>query len=105
MYHFTLIHYTEGWHTGASVTLSAIPVAGTLVKATSNAPESYADIYYIDNILWSDGGDNYLFVRPYDGYGESAPLTEADRIKAAMDETVAAIDNLTDNIMERLADL
>ena len=105
MYRFTLIHYTEGWHTGASVTLSAIPVAGTLVKATSNAPESYADIYYIDNILWGDGGENYLFVRPFEGYGEVAPLTESDRLKATMSDVVEAVDNLTDNVMEKLSEI
>ncbi len=100
---FTLIHYTEGWRIGATVTLSGVPAAGTLVKATMDSPEDYTDIYYIDNVLWGDGGENYLFVRPFEGYGEVAPLTEIDRLKTSVDEVVAAIDNLNDNIMEQFS--
>lgn len=99
MHTFTLIHYTEGWHLGATVTLAAVPTAGSLVKSTLDAPEDYSDIYYVDNVLWSDGGESYLFVRPYEGYGEMAPLTEADRLRASIDEVRAAVDNLSDNIM------
>lgn len=99
---FTLIHYTEGWTLGATVALSAVPAVGSLVKSTFDAPEDYSDIYYVDNVLWSDGGENYLFVRPYEGYGEMAPMTEIDRLKEAVEEVTSAIDNLTDNIMSKL---
>lgn len=102
MISFTLIHYTEGWHLGATVTLAAVPAAGSLVKSTLDAPENYSDIYYVDNVLWSDGGVNYLFVRPFDGYGEMAPLTESDRLREAVEEVTQAVDNLTDNIMEQI---
>ncbi len=102
---FTLIHYTDGWRIGATVTLSGVPVAGTLVKASLDSPEDYTDIYYIDNILWGDGGENYLFVRPFEGYGEVAPLTESDRLKATMNDVVEAVDNLTDNVMEKLSEI
>lgn len=102
---FTLIHYTDGWRIGATVTLSGVPVAGTLVKASLDSPEDYTDIYYIDNILWGDGGENYLFVRPFEGYGEVAPLTESDRLKATMSDVVEAVDNLTDNVMEKLSEI
>ena len=50
---FTLIHYTEGWRIGATVTLSGTPAAGTLVKASLDTPDDYTDIYYIDNVLWA----------------------------------------------------
>ena len=102
---FTLIHYTDGWRIGATVTLSGVPVAGTLVKASLDSPEDYTDIYYIDNILWGDGGENYLFVRPFEGYGEVAPLTESDRLRATMNDVVEAVDNLTDNVMEKLSEI
>jgi hypothetical protein len=82
-----------------------VPVAGTLVKASLDSPEDYTDIYYIDNILWGDGGENYLFVRPFEGYGEVAPLTESDRLKATMSDVVEAVDNLTDNVMEKLSEI
>lgn len=102
---FTLIHYTEGWRTGATVTLSGVPAAGTLVKSSLDSPEDYTDVYYIDNVLWGDGGENYLFVRPYEGYGEVAPLTELDRLKASIDDVVEAVDNLTDNLMGKLSEI
>lgn len=105
MYSFTLIHYTEGWRIGATVTLSAAPMAGALVKASIDSPDNYTDIYYVDNILWGDGGENYLFVRPWEGYGEVAPLTEIDRLKEGLKEVVEAVDNLNDNIMERLSEI
>ena len=96
---FTLIHYTDGWRIGATVTLSGTPAAGTLVKATMDSPEDYTDIYYIDNVLWGDGGENYLFVRPFEGYGEMAPMTEIDRLREAIKEVAEAVDNLDDNVM------
>ncbi len=102
MIQFTLIHYTEGWQLGATISLSAVPMVGSLVKSTDDAPEDYSDIYYVDNVLWSDGGENYLFVRPYEGYGEMAPLTEIDRLKEAVEEVSSAIDTLSDNIMSKL---
>lgn len=77
-------------------------MVGSLVKSTDDAPEDYSDIYYVDNVLWSDGGENYLFVRPYEGYGEMAPLTEIDRLKEAVEEVSSAIDTLSDNIMSKL---
>ena len=85
--------------------LSAVPSAGTLVKASNDSPEEYADIYYVDNVLFSDGGENYLFVRPWEGYGEVAPLTEIDRLKEGFKEIVEAVDNLNDNVMERLSEI
>ena len=102
---FTLIHYTEGWRIGATVTLSGTPAAGTLVKASLDSPEDYTDIYYIDNVLWGDGGENYLFVRPFEGYGEMAPMTEIDRLKEGIKEVTEAVDNLNDNIMEKLSEI
>ena len=96
---FTLIHYTEGWRIGATVTLSGTPAAGTLVKASFDTPDNYTDIYYIDNVLWGDGGENYLFVRPFEGYGEMAPMTEIDRLNEKLKEIAEAIDNLNDNVM------
>ena len=103
MYSFTLIHYTEGWHAGSRVTLSAIPPLGTLVKADSSGnPEGFDDIYYVDNVLFADGGENYLFVRPYEGYGLRAPMTESDRIQESIRELTSAVDNLGDNVMEQL---
>ncbi len=102
---FTLIHYTEGWRIGATVTLSGTPAAGTLVKASLDTPDDYTDIYYIDNVLWGDGGENYLFVRPFEGYGEMAPMTEIDRLKEGIKEVAEAVDNLNDNIMEKLSEI
>ena len=99
---FTLIHYTEGWRIGATVTLSGTPAAGTLVKASLDTPDDYTDIYYIDNVLWGDGGENYLFVRPFEGYGEMAPMTEIDRLNEKLKEISEAIDNLNDNVMSYL---
>jgi hypothetical protein len=61
--------------------------------------ESYDDIYYVDNIMFTDGGENYLFVRPFEGYGKRAPLTENDRIVEALKELTQAVDNLSDNVM------
>ncbi|MBR4851920.1 MAG: hypothetical protein IKU97_07710 [Tidjanibacter sp.] len=101
---FTLIHYTEGWDTGACVELSAFPPLGTLVKASNE--ESFEDIYYVDNILLADGGENYLFVRPYEGYGRMAPLTELDRTTEAvaegLKEVTKAVDFATDVISGHL---
>lgn len=100
---FRLIHYTEGWQTGREVNLSALPQAGMLLKA--DEPESIdlgSGLYYVDNVMLGDGGDNYLFVRPYEGYGTSSPLTELDRLDATVRELSEAVDNLCDNIMERL---
>lgn len=94
---FTLIHYTEGWSTGGCVELSALPPLGTLVKA--NDEESFDDIYYVDNVLFADGGENYLLVRPFEGYGQMAPLTEADRTNEAIKELTEAVDNLGDNLL------
>ena len=79
--------------------MSGVPAAGTLVKASFDTPDNYTDIYYIDNVLWGDGGENYLFVRPWEGYGEMAPLTEIDRLKEGIKEVAEAVDNLNDNIM------
>ena len=99
MYRFTLIHYTEGWRLGESISLSAIPPLGTLVKSNDESVESYDDIYYVDNMLFADGGENYLFVRPWEGYGEMAPMTEIDRLSEKLKEISEAIDNLNDNVM------
>lgn len=101
MHSFTLIHYTQGWGLGESISLSAIPPLGTLVKSNDESVESYDDIYYVDNIMFTDGGENYLFVRPYVGYGRMAPLTESDRLQESVKELTSAVDNLSDNIMER----
>lgn len=99
---FTLIHYTEGWHTGATVNLSTLPPLGSLVKANDNSSEDFEDIFYVDNIMLADGGDNYLFVRPYVGYGIMAPLTEADRIsetiKEAKKEIIKKLDEIDDRV-------
>lgn len=106
---FTLIHYTEEWRIGATVELDATPQPGTLVKSSLDSPENYSDIYYVDNILWGEGGDNYIFARPYNGYGRKAPLTEIDRVDATLEEIqtavgdlAMAIDTLNDNIMSKL---
>ena len=99
MHSFTLIHYTQGWHTGSRITLSEIPPLGTLVKAYDADIDNYNDIYYVDNIMFTDGGENYLFVRPFEGYGKRAPLTENDRIVEALKELTQAVDNLSDNVM------
>ena len=95
---FTFIHYTEGWHTGPTVELSTIPPLGTLVKAGDDSVESFFDIYYVDNVLLADGCTNYLFVRPFEGYGVRAPLTEADRITEAIKDLTEAVDNFDDNM-------
>ena len=101
---FTLRHYTEGWHTGACVELSTLPPLGTLVKA--GGEESFEDIYYVDNILLADGGENYLMVRPFEGYGQRAPLTELDRtteaITEGLKEVTKAVDFATDVISGNL---
>lgn len=105
MLRFKLIHYTSGWSVGPTVELSALPSAGMLVKA--DGPEAIdlgENIYYVDNVMLGDGGDNYLFVRPYEGYGATTPLTEADRIEAAIKDLSEAIDNMGDNIISRLDD-
>lgn len=99
---FTLIHYTEEWRVGATVELDAAPQLGTLVRSTLDKSDKYSDIYYVDNILWGDGGENFLFVRPYNGYGRKAPLTELDRLNMTVEEMASAIDLLNDNIMEKL---
>ena len=99
MHSFTLIHYTEGWRIGESISLSVVPPLGTLVKSNDESVESYDDIYYVDNIMFADGGENYLFVRPFEGYGKRAPLTENDRIVEALKELTQAVDNLSDNVM------
>lgn len=102
MINFTLIHYTEEWRIGATVELDAAPQPGTLVRSSADTPDNYSDIYYIDNILWGDRGENYLFVRPYNGYGRKAPLTEMDRLNMTVEEMASAIDLLNDNIMSKL---
>jgi hypothetical protein len=102
MLRFTLIHYLDGWRLGATVELDAAPQLGTLIKASSDNPDNYSDIYYVDNILWGDGGENYIFVRTYKGYGQRSPLTELDRISSTLDEITRAIDILNDNIMSKL---
>ncbi len=99
---FTLIHYTEGWHTGATVNLSTLPPLGSLVKANDNSSEDFEDIFYVDNIMLADGGDNYLFVRPYVGYGIMAPLTEADRISESIKEAKKEIIKKLDEIDDRV---
>jgi hypothetical protein len=76
-----------------------VPPLGTLVKSNDESVESYDDIYYVDNIMFTDGGENYLFVRPFEGYGKRAPLTENDRIVEALKELTQAVDNLSDNVM------
>ena len=103
MHSFTLIHYTQGWHTSSRITLSEIPPLGTLVKAYDADIDNYNDIYYVDNIMFTDGGENYLFVRPFEGYGKRAPLTENDRIVEALKELTQAVDNLSDNVMSTRA--
>ncbi len=102
MLRFTLIHYLDGWHLGATVELDAAPQLGTLIKASSDNPDNYSDIYYVDNILWGDGGENYIFARLYKGYGQKAPLTELDRLAMSVEELSSAIDTLNDNIMSKL---
>lgn len=99
---FTLIHYTEGWHTGATVNLSTLPPLGSLVKANDNSSEDFEDIFYVDNIMLADGGENYLFVRPYVGYGIMAPLTEADRISESIKEAKKEIIKKLDEIDDRV---
>ena len=99
MHSFTLIHYTQGWRIGESISLSVVPPLGTLVKSNDESVENYNDIYYVDNIMFTDGGENYLFVRPFEGYGKRAPLTENDRIVEALKELTQAVDNLSDNVM------
>lgn len=99
---FTLIHYTEGWELGATVNLSTLPPLGTLIKADDDGSEDYNDIFYVDNILLANGGENYLLVRPFVGYGIMAPLTEADRIseaiKEAKEEIVKKLDDIDDRV-------
>lgn len=105
MLRFTLIHYTDGWRIGATVELDATPQLGTLVRAPHDNQDNYSDIYYVDNILWGDGGENYIFARPYKGYGQKAPLTELDRTGTTLEEIASAIDLLNDNIMSKLDEL
>lgn len=99
---FTLIHYTEGWQTGATVDLSTLPPLGSLVKADDDSSEDFEDIFYVDNIMLADGGENYLFVRPYVGYGIMAPLTEADRISETIEEAKKEIIKKLDEIDDRV---
>ena len=99
---FTLIHYTEGWQTGATVDLSTLPPLGSLVKADDDSSEDYEDIYYVDNIMLANGGENYLLVRPYVGYGIMAPLTEADRISETIQEAKKEIIKKLDEIDDRV---
>ena len=65
--------------------------------------EDFEDIYYVDNIMLADSGENYLFVRPYVGYGIMAPLTEADRIsetiKDAKEEIIKELKQIEDNVL------
>lgn len=86
--------------------LSTLPPLGTLVKSGYDGSEAFDDIYYVDNILLADGGENYLLVRPFEGYGERAPLTEADRATEAVTEAVKelteAVDNLGDNVINTI---
>lgn len=97
---FTLIHYTEGWTTGGCVELSTLPPIGTLIK--SGAPECYNDIFYVDNILLADGGENYLLVRPFEGYGYRAPLTESDRLAESIREAQKEITQKLDDVQDHL---
>ncbi|MDY3978673.1 MAG: hypothetical protein SOZ00_01455 [Tidjanibacter sp.] len=81
---FTLIHYTTGWNVGPTINLAALPAAGSLVRLADAAVDDDG-IYYVDNLMHSEGSTVYLFVRPYTGYGRVAPITESDRVRTSIE--------------------
>lgn len=88
---FTLLFYTEGWETGRTVELTHIPTPGSLVWVGGRRREEDGFMFYVDNVMYPERGMEreeviYLYVRPYNGYTEYAPKTEADRLAEKLGE-------------------
>ncbi len=96
---FTLIHYTTGWDKGVTLDLKATPTVGSLVSTMDF--ENDDSIFYVDNLLFTEAG-NYLFVRPYEGYGSTAPLTESDRTRQAIERLQAQTERNSDTLRKEL---
>lgn len=82
---FTLLFYTDGWESGPSIRLAHIPSPGSVIWTSGRRPGDEGAMYYVDNVMYPESGMEreetvYLYVRPYTGYADYAPLTEADRI-------------------------
>lgn len=103
---FTLLFYTDGWTTGPVIELSHVPSPGNVVWTAGKRRGEDGDMYYVDNVMYPERGMDgeetvYLYVRPYKGYGEYAPLTEADRIVERLGEIKGLIDSLA-SIVRRM---
>lgn len=98
---FTLLFYTEGWETGRTVELANIPTPGSLVWVAGRRRDEDGYMYYVDNVMYPERGMEreeviYLYVRPYNGYTEYAPKTEADRLSEKLGEISNGITALSE---------
>lgn len=96
---FTLLFYTDGWTTGPVIELSHTPSPGNIVWTAGKRRGVDGDMYYVDNVMYPERGMDreetvYLYVRPYKGYGDYAPLTESDRIVERLGEIKGLMDTL-----------
>lgn len=100
---FTLLFYTNGWASGPVIELSHIPSPGNVVWTAGKRQGEDGDMYYVDNVMYPERGVEqedtvYLYVRPYTGYANYAPLTESDRIVDKLRE----VKNLMESLMRIL---
>lgn len=105
---FTLLFYTEGWETGRTIELSHIPMQGSLVWVGGRRRDEEGYMYYVDNVMYPEHGMEredviYLYVRPYNGYTEYAPKTEADRLAEKLGEINDGISVLSDAVTRLLS--
>lgn len=107
---FTLLFYTDGWESGPTVELSHVPAPGSVVWiGPRRRDDEDGEMYYVDNVMYPERGMDrddtvYLYVRPYNGYMEYGPKTEADRIAerlVGLQEEVAGLRAGVDMLVER----
>ncbi len=64
-------------------------------------------MYYVDNVMYTEKGMDredviYLYVRPYTGYSEYAPMTEADRVTEKLDKLSKEFAALKEAVLKKL---
>ncbi len=118
---FSLIFYTDGWDVGPTIELGYVPAPGNVIWVKSRKGNGDdTDMYYVDNVMYAEKGLDredvvYLYVRPYTGYTEYAPMTEGDRITEKLEKLskeiailrgeLSRIDTRIGDMVERSEDL
>ena len=107
---FSLIFYTDDWDVGPTIELGHIPAPGNVIWTKNRkSGDDDTDMYYVDNVMYAEKGMDreeviYLYVRPYKGYTEYAPMTESDRITEKLEKLTQETERLRELVTKLTMD-